>query len=181
MRTQSAHLHTHTPFSQRPGITWTSCSPFPGFPFGRPNPKYPPPDHPGGAGSKTIDRNPITCTKVLLSPFFFGCSVPPMKRPSGPRPADTERTPTHTHTVFPRPGITWTFPLSSPGFSLWPPESQVPAAGSPGRRGFENHRPKTDNTYKSFPFPVLLRVLCTHDTPHTYLHSLSPLAITIAL
>ena len=87
---------------------------------------------------------------------------------------------THTHR-FPRPGITWTDLSSFLGFPLWSPEPQVPAAGSPGRRGFENHRPKTDHTYKTFPFPVLLRVLRTPDTPHTYLHSLSPLAITIAL
>ena len=45
----------------------------------------------------------------------------------------------------------------------------------------KNHRPKPDHTYKSPIFPVLLRVLRTPDTPHTYLYSLSPLAITIAL
>ena len=102
-----------------------------------------------------------------------------MKRPSGPRPADTECTPTHTHR-FSRaqepPGRT--FPLFL--VSLWPPEPQVPVDGSPGRRGFETHRPKTDHTYKSSSFTVLLRVLRTHDTPHTYVHSLSSLAITIA-
>ena len=64
---QRAHTYTHTPFSQRPGITWTSCSPFTGFPFGSPNPKYPPPDHPGGAGSCTIGRNPILRTEVHFS------------------------------------------------------------------------------------------------------------------
>ena len=103
-----------------------------------------------------------------------------MKRPSGPRPADTEHTPTHTHTVFTRPGITWTFPLSSPVFPLWSSEPQVPAAGSPGRRGFENHRPKTDHTYKTSPFSFFLRVLCTPNIRHTYTLSLSSLAITIA-
>ena len=70
------HTYTHTPFPQRPGITWTSLSPFPGFPFGRLNPKYPPPDHPGGASSKPIGRKPITHTKVLFSPFFVVSCVP---------------------------------------------------------------------------------------------------------
>ena len=89
---------------------------------------------------------------------------------------------TYTHTPFyQRPGITWTSPSLFPGFSLWSPEPQVPAAGSPGRRGFENHRPKTDHTYKTSPFSLFLRVLCTPNIRHTYVHSLSPLAITIAL
>ena len=103
-----------------------------------------------------------------------------MKRPSGPRPADTERTPTHTHRFSlaqESPGRTF------PPFPVFPLVARTPstAAGSPGRRGFETHRPKPDHTYKSSPFPVLLRVLRTPDTPHTYVHSLSPLAITIAL
>ena len=72
-----AHTYTHTPFFRRQGITWTNLSPFPGFPFGHPNPKYPPPDHQGGVGSKTIGRKPITHTKVLFSTFFFVCCVPP--------------------------------------------------------------------------------------------------------
>ena len=33
-----AHTYTHTPFSQRPGITWTSPSLFPGFSLWPPNP-----------------------------------------------------------------------------------------------------------------------------------------------
>ena len=104
-----------------------------------------------------------------------------VKRPSGPRPADTERTPTHTHTPFSqRQGTTWTTPSLFPGFSPLVARTPVPAAGSPGRRGFENHRPKTDHTHKTSPFSVLPRVLRTPDTPHTYLHSLFPLAITIA-
>ena len=103
-----------------------------------------------------------------------------LKRPSGPRPADTERTPTHTHPFFRAqepPGR----PLLSPPVFPFGRRTTVPAAGSPGRRGFENHRPKTDHTYKTSPFPVLLRVLRNTDTPHTYVHSLSLLAITIAL
>ena len=59
-------------------VTWTSHSPSFGFPFGRPNPKYTPPDHPGGAGSKPIGRKPITCTKAPFFPFFFVCFVPPV-------------------------------------------------------------------------------------------------------
>ena len=102
-----------------------------------------------------------------------------MKRPSGPRPADTERTPTHTY-PFSAPRNHLDVPSLSPGFSLWSPEPQVPAAGSPGRRGFENHRPKTDHTYKTSPFSLFLRVLCTPNIRHTYTLSLSSLAITIA-
>ena len=83
-----AHTYTHTLFSQRPGTTWTPPSLFPGFSLWSLEPQYSPPDHPDGAGSKTIGRKPITHTKVL-------------------------------------------------------------------------------------PFPVLLRVLRTLDTPHTYVHSLS--------
>ena len=75
-----AHTYTHTPFSQRPGITWTFPLPFPVFPFGRPNPKYPPPDHPGGAGSKPIGRKPITHTKAPFSQFLFVCFVPTTHR-----------------------------------------------------------------------------------------------------
>ena len=87
---------------------------------------------------------------------------------------------TYSHTPFSqRPGTTWTSPSLFPDFSPLVARTPVPAAGSPGRRGFENHRPKTDHTYKTFPFPVLLRVLRTPDTPHTHLHSLSSLAITI--
>ena len=90
-----------------------------------------------------------------------------MKRPSGTRPADTERTPTHTHR-FPsaqeppgRPLLTFpVFPFGRPNPST---------------------RLRTDHTYKSSSFPVLSRVLRTPDTPHTYVHSLSPLAFTIAL
>ena len=75
--TAHTYTHTHTPSIMRQGITWTSSSHSFGFcfPFGRPNPKYPPPDHPGGAGSKTIGRNPITHTKVSFAPFFFVCFV----------------------------------------------------------------------------------------------------------
>ena len=166
------HTPTHTPFSQRQGITWTFPSLFSGFPFGRPNPKYPPPDHPGGAGSKTIGRNPIIHTKVPFHPFLFVRFVPP-----------TYHTHTCTHFLFhscyydcPVPIVhtcvaSFRFPLSR--FSLWLPEPQVPAAGSPGWRGFENHRPKTDHMYRSSLFPVLLRVFCTPDIPHTYVHPLS--------
>ena len=51
----TAHTYTHTHrFPMRPGITWTFRSHYLGFPFGRPDPKYPQPDHPGGAGSSTI-------------------------------------------------------------------------------------------------------------------------------
>ena len=64
-------------------------------------------------------------------------------------------------------------PFSLSRFPLWAPEPQVPAAGSPGRRGFENHRPKTDHTNISSLSPVLLRVLRTPDTPHTYVYTLS--------
>ena len=62
-----AQTYTHIPFSLRPGITWTSSSPSFGFHFGRPNPKDPTPDHPGGAGSKPIGRKSITCTKAPFS------------------------------------------------------------------------------------------------------------------
>ena len=75
---------------------------------------------------------------------------------------------TYTHTPF------------FPGFPFGH-RTPVPAAGSPGRRGFENHRPKTDHTYKTSPFSLFLRVLCTPNIRHTYVPSLSPLAITIAL
>ena len=72
-----AHTHTHThrfPSAQEsPG---RSLSLFPVFPLAT-EPQYPPPDHPGGAGSETIGRNPITHTKPLLSPFFCVCCVPP--------------------------------------------------------------------------------------------------------
>ena len=72
-----AHTYTHTPLFPRPGITWTLLLSFPVFPFGHPNPKYPPPDHPGGAGSKTIGRKPITHTKLSHFPSFYVCCVPP--------------------------------------------------------------------------------------------------------
>ena len=103
-----------------------------------------------------------------------------MKRPSGPRPADTERTPTHTHR-FPSAQESPGRPLLSSSVFPFGHRTPVPAAGSPGRRGFENHRPKTDHTYKTSPFSLFLRVLCTPNIRHTYVHSLSPLAITIAL
>ena len=74
--TQRTPTPTHR-FPMRPGITWTSRSPSFGSPFGRPNPKYPPPDHPDGAGSKPIGRKPITGTEVLFSPFFCVRFVPP--------------------------------------------------------------------------------------------------------
>ena len=78
------------------------------------------------------------------------------------------------HTPFsPASGNHLDVPLSSFRFPLWSPEPQVPATGSHGRRGFGTHRPKTDCMYRSPPFPVLLRAFCTHDTPHTYVHSLS--------
>ena len=75
-----AHTYTHIPLFPRPGITWTFPLSSPVFPFGQPNPKYPPPDHPGGAGSKTIGRKPITHTKLLPFPFFCVCCVPPTHR-----------------------------------------------------------------------------------------------------
>ena len=87
---------------------------------------------------------------------------------------------TYTHTAFPAPRNHLDVPFSLSRFFPLVARTPVPAAGSPGRRGFENHRPKTDHTYKLLLFTVLLRVLRTPDTPHTYLHSLSPLAITIA-
>ena len=94
-------------------------------------------------------------------------------------PPSGHRAHTYTHTpFFPRPGITWTSRPLFPGFPFGHPEPQVPATGSPGWRGFENHRPKTDHTYKSSLFPVLLRVLRTHDTPHTYVLSLKRLPRT---
>ena len=104
-----------------------------------------------------------------------------MKRPSGPCPADTERTPTHTHPLFPRPGITWT-PLlhSSPVFPFGH-RTPVPAAGSPGRRGFENHRPKTRSHIQNFSlFPLSTCVVYPQHTTHIRALA-SPLAITIAL
>ena len=108
---------------------------------------------------------------LCQSPFETALGSPPCGH----------RAHTYTHTPFSqRPGITWTSPSLFPGFPFGH-RTPVPAAGSPGRRGFENHRPKTDHTYKTSPFPVLLRVLCTPDTAHTYLLSLSTLAITIAL
>ena len=72
-----AHTYTHTPFPQRPGITWTSPLTYPVFSLWSPEPQYPPPDHPDGAGSETIGRKPITHTKVLLFPSFYVCCVPP--------------------------------------------------------------------------------------------------------
>ena len=69
------------------GITWMSRSPSFGFPFGRANPKYLPPDHPGGAGSCTIGRTPIECTKALRFPFFFVCSVPSNPAPLRVKPS----------------------------------------------------------------------------------------------
>ena len=143
----------------------------------------------------------------VLTPglFFFSCShtVPlcPVREPSrlylrsSPRtsalavgeretalgsPPCGHRAHTYTHTTFSAPRNHFDVPSIFPGFSLWPPEPQVPASGSPGRRGFENHRPKTDHTYKTSPFSLFLRVLCTPNIRHTYVHSLSPLAITIA-
>ena len=103
-----------------------------------------------------------------------------LKRPSGPRPADTERTPTLTHRFPSAQGSPGRPLLSFPVFPFGH-RTPVPAAGSPGRRGFENHRPKTDHTYETSPFSLFLRVLCTPNIRHTYVHSLSPLAITIAL
>ena len=72
-----AHTYTHTPFPQRPGTTWTSPSLFLGSSLWSLEPQYPPPDHPGGAGSKTIGRKPITHTKLLFFPSFYVCCVPP--------------------------------------------------------------------------------------------------------
>ena len=73
----TGHTHTHTHrFPMRPEITWTSRSHSFGSTFGRTNPKHPPPDHPGGAGSCTITRKPTGCTKVPLFSFFFVCFVP---------------------------------------------------------------------------------------------------------
>ena len=85
----------------------------------------------------------------------------------------TQITHLHTHTVFPAPRDHLDVPVTLSRFPLWSPEPQVPAAGSPWRRGFENHRPKTDHTYRSSLFHVFLRVLRTPDTPHTYLYPLS--------
>ena len=76
MDTQRTPTPTHR-FPMLPGITWTSRSPSLGFTFGRPNPKYPPPDHPDGAGSKTIGRKPIACREVPFFQFFFVRFVPP--------------------------------------------------------------------------------------------------------
>ena len=81
---------------------------------------------------------------------------------------------TYTHTQFPCASgnhLDVPFPLSR--FPLWPPEPQVPATGSPWWRGFVHHRPKTDPMYRSPLFPILLRVFCFPDTPHTYLHPFS--------
>ena len=103
-----------------------------------------------------------------------------MKRPSGPRPADTKRTPTHTHTVFPAPRNHLDVPFSLSRFFPLIARTPLPAAGSPGRRGFENHRPKTDHTYKLLLSPFFCVCCVPPTTLHTYVHSLSPLAITIA-
>ena len=76
LRKHSAHLHTHLVF---PASGNHLDVPFPSFrfPFRSPEPQYPPPDHPGGAGSKTIGRKPITHTKPLRSLSFYVCCVPP--------------------------------------------------------------------------------------------------------
>ena len=89
-----------------------------------------------------------------------------MKRHSGPRPADTERTPTHTYR-FPAPRNHLDVPSLFPGFSLWSPEPQVPAAGSPGRRGFENHQPKNRSHIQNFSVnPLSTCVVYPQHTTH---------------
>ena len=82
-----AHTYTHT-VPPRQGTTWTFPLSFSVFPLWSPEPQFPPPDHPDGAGSKTIGRKPITHTKLPLSPFFCVCCVPPTH---------------HTHTCIPFP------------------------------------------------------------------------------
>ena len=64
--TERTPTHTHRfPSAQEPpGRPLLS---FPVFPLWSPEPQFPPPDHPDGAGSKTIGRKPITHTKLLLS------------------------------------------------------------------------------------------------------------------
>ena len=82
-----AHTYTHIPLSraqESPGRA-LSLSRF--FPLAS-EPQYQPLDHPGGAGSETIGRKPITHTKLLLFPPFYVCCVPPTHR-------------THTCTRFP--------------------------------------------------------------------------------
>ena len=101
-----------------------------------------------------------------------------MKRHSGPA-LRTQSAHLHTHRS-PAPRNHLDVPSLFPGFSPLVARTPVPAARSPGRRGFENHRPKTDHTHKTSPFPVLPHVLRTPGTPHTYVHSLASLAITIA-
>ena len=62
----TAHTYTHTPFSPASGVLLDIQLSHFRFPLGRPNPKYPSLDHPDGAGSCTIGRNPIGCTKALF-------------------------------------------------------------------------------------------------------------------
>ena len=84
-----------------------------------------------------------------------------VKRPSGPRPADTERTPTHTpfHRAKEPPGRSLSLSRFFP-FGRQNPSSRRQITRTARVR---NHRPKTDHTHKSSPFPVLLRVFYTPD------------------
>ena len=76
LRTQSAHLHTHTVFPAPRNHLDVPFSLPRFFPLAT-EPQYPQPDHPGGAGSKTIGRKPITHTKPLRFLSFYVCCVPP--------------------------------------------------------------------------------------------------------
>ena len=87
---------------------------------------------------------------------------------------------THTHTVFPAPRNHLDVPFSLSRFSPLATEPQDPPPDHPGGAGSKTIGRKPI-THKTSHFPVLPRVLRTPDAPHTYLYSLSPLAITIAL
>ena len=115
-----------------------------------------------------------------LTPFLSALRLVPSALAVGERETALGSPPfghtarTYKHTLFSHaPRNHLDVPLSFFRFTLWSPEPQVPATGSPGWRGFGTHRPKTDHMYRSSLFPVLLRAFCTPDIPHTYVHPLS--------
>ena len=91
-----------------------------------------------------------------------------MERPSSCRALEhTGRT--YVHTPFSRAsGVLLDVPSTFFQFPLCAPEPLVPATGSPGRREFEHHRPKTDHMCRSSPLPprlVFPRCFHTHVLP----------------
>ena len=106
------------------------------------------------------------------SPRTSALAVGSVKRPSGPRPADTERTPTHTHPFF-RAQESHGRPLLS--FPVFPFGHLNPSTRRRITRAARVRKPTAENrsNVQKFPFSPSSSCVASPNTPHTYLHPLS--------